>query len=310
MKLLSIETETIKPIVPAQNTRLARISVVLAIGATIIWGSQYILMKQGVETIPVFLYQGIRNLIAFIGFLPLFSRFRKTNWETIKASLILSVVFVFLLAFITYGLKYTTSSKGAFFASSYIIFTPFIGYILLKSKILKIQLLAVGIAIIGMAIMAFGNGNVSNSEMTFNIGDILTLIAAIFNAIQIVLFEKYVKSINIVLFCIYQMLFIGILMISISFIIGEHYDFATTSLVTWGSWIYLGIVAGTITLLIQAFVQQYIESTRAALLFSMEPVFAMFFSYYLGNETFTYAFIIGAALIMTGIIIVSIRQKA
>ena len=285
------------------------LAIILAVIATIIWGSQYILTKQGVATIPPFLFQGIRFIIAFVGFAPLWPRLRKSNWETIKGSFICAIPSYVLMSFLTIGLKYTTSAKGAFLASLCTVVTPFFAYLILKSKIKRINIIAVLISVLGAAIMEFGNVSNINAELGFNIGDVLIIIAAIVNGIQIVLFEKYVKSIDIILFSMYQMLFIGLMMMGTSWIVGETYQFSIATATTWLIWIYLGVVGGSVAMIIQAYVQRIIDSTRAALLFSLEPVFGAIFSVVLGNEIITYAFLIGAALIMLAIILSNVIKK-
>ncbi len=122
-------------------------------------------------------------------------------------------------------------------------------------------------------------------------------------------FEKYVKSIDIILFSMYQMLFIGLMMMGTSWIVGETYQFSIATATTWLIWIYLGVVGGSVAMIIQAYVQRIIDSTRAALLFSLEPVFGAIFSVVLGNEIITYAFLIGAALIMLAIILSNVIKK-
>ena len=276
------------------------------LGATVVWGSQYILIKQGLTEIPLFLFQGIRHLIAFLGFCPWWARFRKMNKQVFIASMLNAIAFYFLILFVSWGLEYTSSSEGAFMASMYVAFTPFVGYFMLKTKIKVLKLAGVAVAVVGMAIMLFGNSGIGT--LSFN-GDILVLIGAFFNAIQIVLLEKYTKKIDTMLFVLTQMVMICLMMLGTSAVLQERVDWVVIPLMTWASWLYLGIVAGTITLLIQAFAQKMIDETRAALLYSLEPVFAIFFGILLGAEPLTIMFVLGAGLIMTGIVLSSINLK-
>ena len=139
------------------------------------------------------------------------------------------------------------------------------------------------------------------------IGDVLVLVGAFFNAIQIVLLEKYTKKIDTMLFVLTQMFLIAMMLLGTSFVIQEKVDWSAISAGVWASWIYLGIVAGTITLLIQAFAQRMIDETRAALLYSLEPVFATFFGVISGATPLTIMFIAGGGLIMAGIILSSVK---
>jgi drug/metabolite transporter (DMT)-like permease len=290
------------------SQRNAVIAVLLVLFATVVWGSQYVLIKQGLTAIPLFLFQGIRHLIAFLGFCPWWGRFRKMNKEIFVAALLNSVAFYFLIMFVSAGLQFTLSNEGAFMATMYVVFTPFVAYAVLKDKIKKMHLAGIAVAVAGMAIMLFGN---AAGSLAFNIvGDLLVLIGAFFNAIQIVLLEKYTKKIDTMLFVLTQMLMIALMMLGTSAAIQERVDWAAIPPAVWINWVYLGIAAGTITLLIQAWAQRMIDATRAALLYSLEPVFGAFFSAYLGAEPFTIAFFIGASLIMGGILLSSVKLTA
>jgi drug/metabolite transporter (DMT)-like permease len=296
---------TTTPSPPSSKEKTAIFFVLLA---TIIWGSQYILIKQAVSEMPPFLFQAIRHVFALLGFLPIWNRFRNIDRITLVGALISSIVFFFLLAFLTFGLGQTTSNKGAFLASLYVVFTPFVGFFILKSKLKVHQIAAVIVAMFGMGIMIFGNGKSEDVELAPNFGDALIIIAAIFNAFQIVLIEKYVKQVDIMLFVMLQMVFISIFMFTASGITREPWDFPAISQTTYAILIYIGLFATTLTLIIQTWAQQYIESTRAALLYSLEPVFAIFFGVMLGGEAITIAFIVGAGLIMAGILWSSMKK--
>jgi drug/metabolite transporter (DMT)-like permease len=159
--------------------------------------------------------------------------------------------------------------------------------------------------------MLFGNGTSTSSEVAFNIGDVLVLIGAFFNAIQIVLLEKYTNKVDTMLFVLTQMWMIALFNLGTSFLIQEPMGWvsmpAPDMAATWFNWIYLGIVASTITLLIQTWAQKSIDATRAALLYSLEPVFAIFFGVAFGGEPLYAAFVIGGVLIMAGIIASSVK---
>jgi drug/metabolite transporter (DMT)-like permease len=278
------------------------IALILILIATIIWGSQYILVKWAVDSIPPLLFQAIRHFIAFLAFLPVWGLFRKMDKITFVGALLSAIVMSILVGFITYGIQYTTSNKSAFLATMYVVFTPFVSYAMLKAKIKHNQILAVTVAVIGMAFLIFGDSGSTDLEIAPNIGDLLVLIGAFFNAIQIVLIEKYVKHVNVFLFVMTQMILISIILSLVAFIAGERVDLGAVSGQTWGIILYLAILGTTITLCIQTWAQNFIDSTRAALLYSLEPVFAIFFGVLLGGEKLTVAFGIGAFLIMVGIL--------
>jgi drug/metabolite transporter (DMT)-like permease len=279
--------------------------------ATLIWGSQYILIKMGASTIPPYTFQAIRYSFAFLGFLPFWGRLRKLNRITIEAISINALALFLITMFITVGLTQTTSNKGAFLASLYVIATPFVARWMIKSKISKRQIIAVIIATIGMGIMIFGNAGTLDEELTPNVGDLLVIIGSMVNAVQIVLLEKYANKVDITLFVLGQMLVLSITLFITAGIIGEWNSFSIADITSniWWIMAYLGIIGATLTLMIQTTAQKIIDSTRAALLYSLEPVFAIFFGIFVGGEILTIAFIIGAAIIMCAILLSSINAS-
>ena len=65
----------------------------------------------------------------------------------------------------------------------------------------------------------------------------------------------------------------------------------------------MGICATTFPFFFQNWGQQYVESTRAAIIFTLEPVFATLFGVLIGNEPISWQFILGGGLIMAGILL-------
>lgn len=281
------------------------IALILIIFATVCWGSQYLLIKIGTESIPTFLFQGLKNLIAFLGFAPFFKKLRHLNKEIVIGSLLVAITIYFMNAFISYGLQNTTSSKGAFIATLYVVMTPFFAWILLHAKIQVKHYVSVGLAVLGMAILMLFNTDSSPGGSLISIGDVLIFLCALFNAIQIVLVEKYVRKMDWILFAMTFTLFAALMLLLSSLVIGERFDFSQASSTTWLVWIYLGLIVGTVTLFIQTWGQRFIDSTRTAILFSLEPIFATVFGIIFADDPVTFQFFAGAALIMLAIIISS-----
>jgi drug/metabolite transporter (DMT)-like permease len=305
----SHETATVPELVPVPAPKTSTLAICLVLAATVVWGSQYALIKMSVAIIPPFLFQGIRHLIAFLGFLPFWGRFKLMTKRLFWIILLNAFVYYLLTSLVTIGLEFTTANKGAFMATQYVIFTPFLGYAMFRTKIKPLQVAGVLVVVAGLAIMLFSRETVSDPQAAFNYGDVIVLVGAFFNAVQIVLLEKYTKEIDTMLFVVGQMGMIAAMMLGTSAVLGETVAWGSISIASWIIWIYMGIVAGTITLAIQAWAQKTLDSTRAALLYSLEPVFGIVFGITLLAEALTWSFVIGAGLIMTGIVLSNLKQK-
>lgn len=289
-----------------KNARMALIFIVLI---NIVWGSQYVLIRLGVQVVPVFFFQGFRFLLAFLGFLPFFGKFRSLNKQTLVAAFIMAVLLYLMTAFLTYGLASTSSSKGAFLATMYVVITPPLARVVLGRRIQKNKSIGVIFAIGGIICLLLLNSSSGLFDLTINPGDILILICAMLNAVQIVLMEKYVKSVDVIQFSMVQVGLTSLFLLTSSLILQESVNLATFSPILWGGIIYLGICGVMFSYLIQGWRQKIIKSPRAALLYTLEPVFGLFFGVVFGQEPFTIYFLLGASLILLGIVISSTEPK-
>jgi len=303
---VDVEPGTVNGLATA-SPRKMHVAYTLVLFATFVWGSQYILIKVGLTSLPPFFFQGMRHVFAFLGFAPFYGRFRKLNKYTLVASIIVALSLYFTVAFLSYGLQLTTSNKGAFMATMYVVFTPFLGFMILKARVKKQHVAGVAVAVIGMAIMLFANAGAGANLLAFNIGDVLVLIGAVFNAFQIVFLEKYSNKVDIVLFSMTQIAVLAMLQLGTSVLIQEHVTWSAIDTVVIINWLYLGIVNSAATMLIQTWAQKFIDANKAALLYALEPVFAIFFGITIGGEPLTIAFVAGAGLILAGILLSSMK---
>ena len=88
------------------------IAVVLLILTTVLWGTTFIITKIVTNTVPVFLYLGIRFFIAFLGFCPFFPRLKRINKQIIVGGVISGTFYFLGIASQTFGLQTTTAGKA------------------------------------------------------------------------------------------------------------------------------------------------------------------------------------------------------
>lgn len=291
------------------NVRNSKIAMLMLVLATIFWGSTFIITKIFTQDVPILLFQGIRHAISLIGYIPFLTRLRQINKKVIIAALLTGGANYLMLVTQSTGLQTISAGKAGFITALYVVITPILARILLHTKFQSKNWIAVSFAIIGMAILVFLNPEETSTSSGFSIGEFLVLICAFFAAFQIVFTEKFVKSIDPGLFAMCQLAVITTLLLSSSLIFGDQFNFSSASNQLWWAWIYIGIAATTLPFFFQNWGQKYIESTRAAIIFTMEPIFATLFGVLLANETITIPFVLGGALIMLGIVICSIPSK-
>ncbi|CAB50355.1 DMT family transporter [Pyrococcus abyssi] len=266
------------------ETRKAELILILI---SAIWGSTFPVMKLGIEDYPPITFVAFRFLIASLLMLIFLRKDIKTSQALPGLLVGLSLFLGF--SFQVVGLKYTTSSNSAFITSLYMVFTPFVAILLLKTRVKLIDWVALGLALLGTYLIS----NVGN----FNYGDMLTVLAALSFAFQIVLVE-YFGNLGIGL-AFWQVFWNSMFSLAYAAI------FEGLPMPREGSTlfaiIYTAIMATAIAFAVQVKYQPKIDSHRAAIIYSAEPVFGHFFSFLILGEVLSWKGYIGALLILIAV---------
>ena len=277
------------------------IAIFLLILTTILWGTSFILTKKITQDIPIFIYMALRFAIALLGFAPFYSHLRNLNKKTFLMSFITGILYFFGLAIQTYGLQTTTAGKAGFITGLSAIIVPFIAWIGFKKPLTKRIWIAVILSVLGMAFLLL------ESESGINIGDFIVLISAFIWAFYIIYNDKYVRITEIYCYSIIQLFVVSSASFITSLIIQESYVLLTYPTTYWYIMVYLGIGVMTLTILFQNWSQQYQGPTQTAIIFTLEPVFAALFGFFIGNEVLSVYAWIGCGLIFIAILITVLR---
>jgi drug/metabolite transporter (DMT)-like permease len=285
------------------SSRRRIIAIIFLIFTNVLWGTSFIITKIITEEVPIFFYLGLRFLIALLGFIPFFPHLKNINKKIVWMATLSGFLYFFGIVFQAYGLQTTTAGKAGFITGLSTVIVPFIAWILYKKPLKSRIWIAVVLSVIGMAFLLL------EGESGFLVGDILVLICSFFWAFYIVFNGKFVKLNDVFLYSIIQVSLIsGISFIS-SLIIGESYNLSSFSLPIWLVLIYMGIIVITLTFLFQNWGQQYQGPAQTAIIFTLEPVFAAFFGFLIGNEIFTLFGWIGSSIIFVAILITVLKSN-
>ena len=286
-----------------RSSKLSTIAIFLLILTTVLWGTSFIITKNITEDVPIFLYLGLRFSIALFGFIPFFPHLKKLNKKIFWMGLITGLLYFFGIVFQTIGLQSTTAGKTGFITGLSTVIVPFLTWIAFKKPLRLRVWLAVILSTVGMAFLLLEGAS------GLIIGDILVLICAFFFALYIVLNDKYVRLIDVYLYSIIQVLIISASSFICSLILKESYNFASFHPSFWYIMIYMGIAVMTLTILFQNWSQQYQGPTTTAIIFMLEPVFAVLFGFLIGDEILSLFGWIGCVLIFIAILITVIKNK-
>ena len=287
-----------------ENPKRKALANILLILTTLLWGTSFIITKNLTQEVPVFLYLGIRFSIAILGFIPYLIRIKRMNKKILLFGTLTGLLYYFAIVFQTLGIQTTTAGKAAFITGLSTIMVPFITWLGFRKAIKKRVWLAVIISTIGMVFLLL------EGESGIIIGDLLVLVCAVLYALFIVLNDKYVPTVDVYLYSMVQLIVISVLSFGGSFLLNETYDLMNISLSFWLIFIYMGLAVTTGTFIFQNWSQQHQGPTQTAIIFTLEPVFAVIFaSFVFGSETMTLYGWIGCLLVFSAILITVLKNN-
>ena len=280
------------------------IADITLLGASIIWGGTFPLIKVALQYSSPFAFLALRFLIAASLLAAIFRReIMSASMGALKAGFIIGVFIFIGYVTQTVGLEYTTASKSGFITGLYIVFTPVLALFILKTLLPKEQVFAVLLALLGLFLLS----GIEITGLHMGYGDFLTLISAIAYAFSIVLISKFTKKYDTSIMATTQILTVWVLC-TLLWVVIEPVSLPTSTIV-WAAVLFTAIFGTSLAFLAQNFAQKYTSPTKAVIIFTAEPVFAFIFSFLLLGETLSFEGFAGAALIVSGMLLSEIRLR-
>lgn len=278
----------------------------------IIWGISFVSQSVGMDHVGANTFMGIRTTMGGLVLLPFIfftdrtkkknGTYQKTDMKKLLRYGGLCGVFLCIASTLqTYGLGVTTTAKSGFLTALYILFVAIFGAVCGKRLNLKTSL-GVIVAIFGMYFLClFGE------KISFNYGDALTLLCAVFFAGQILLIDRFVTKVDGVKLACTQFLISGVINLIIMFIV-EKPDMENILACT-AALLYSGIMSCGVAYTLQIIGQKYAEPTSASIIMSLESVFAATAGWMLLGEAMTFSQIIGCVFMFMAIVLVQLPDK-
>ena len=281
------------------------ISFACLIACTFIWGTTFIAQDTGMDNIGPFTFNSVRFFVGFLTVAPFVLLFEKKKvYEQIKVKrnqfykLIIPVgIFLFLATALQQAsLLYTDVANSAFFTIFYVPMVPIIVYFLFSEKLHWSIWPSVLACVIGGYLLS----DVGDANMRF--GDSLVLVGALFWALHIIYIGKIINQFDLPFFiALLQNLVVAALSFLLA-VIFEEIDFSKIKLETFEI-LYAGILSGGAAFALQLFGQRNISVAPAAIVMSLEGVFAAIAAWFILNQILGLNNIIGCMLIVGGILL-------
>lgn len=268
---------------------------------TIVWGATFVVVKEALADVSPLVFLAIRFSLAAV---VLAVVFRRAVRGKLRAGLRAGAICGFFLftgyALQTIGLRFTSAPKSAFLTGLSTAMVPLLAALVYKVKPRIAELLGVGLAVGGMGLMTLEGATLSMGP-----GDVLTVGCAVAFAIHIVALGHYTSEIGFELLTPIQ---VGVAaLLAVGMFPWAETPRLTPSPAVWTAILITGLLATALAYSIQSWAQQYTTSTRTALIFTLEPLFAWATSYVLVGETLTGRGMAGALLILGGVLLVELK---
>lgn len=265
--------------------------------AALIWGTSFFIMKNALDNVPVFALLAIRFTAGAV----LLGIICAKKWKGFTLDYLWrgAIVggFLFLAYTVqTFGLSFTTPSKNAFLTAVYCVLVPFFTWAVVKRRPDRFNILAAVLCVLGVGLVSL------NEELTINIGDLLTLLCAVFYASHIVAVEKLSPGKDIYLITVFQFAFAALYSWVFSLTTEVFPNQALTNPDVFLPLAYLCVMATTVALLFQNVGQIWSDPASAAVILSLESVFGVLFSVICYGDQVSAKMLCGFALIFVAVV--------
>jgi len=276
---------------------------------SLIWGATFVVVKTGLDHASVFVFLAARFTIAAV----LMAVFQprvigKIQREEVFAGLRLAFFMFAGYCFQTAGLQYTTATNSGFVTGSSVVLVPLLLGIFWGRALTRWIYAGAIAALIGLYFLTVpveGLGHV-------NRGDVLTFVAAGFYAAHIILVGEFSQEHSISALSLIQVAGCALMAWPLTgFASAIHWQLTRFD---WGWPIFAAVIicavfATAVAFTVQLWAQQFTPPAHAAVLFALEPVFAVITSYFVLHERLTARAWSGAGLIVAGILLAELLAE-
>jgi drug/metabolite transporter (DMT)-like permease len=267
---------------------------------TVIWGSAFAVMRFAAGHGTIFYLNGSRFLLGALVLIPFTRLAGAYNRKNIVYVGLAGFALYAGVAFQQAGLATTTAGNAGFITSLYIVIVPFILWFLWKEKPAWITAVAVIVALIGGFLLS------TAGKFKIQPGDLLIFAGSFFWAMHVVIVSRMQGKIQAMPFAFGQFAVCGLLNLATAPFV-EHPTRQVMLLLT-PAILYTGIVSVAVGFTLQVVAQKHTPANDAALIMSLEAVFAVLFGWFFLHEGLLPIQITGCILILVAVILVQISS--
>lgn len=282
----------------ARSRRMKPAAVFGLVAVTAVWGITFLVVQNAVAKIPVFDFLFWRFSIAAVLMLILQPRrvVRRVHASDLRYGILIGLALAIAYITQTMGLQHTPAAISGFLTGLFVVFTPILAWLLLRRRPGRLVWFAVLVATLGL-------GLVTVSGFKLGEGEILTLICAVFFAVQIIGLDQWSSGRDAYSLTVIQLSVVGVICGVIFLVQGPSVPRGWN---VWMAIVVTSVAASALAYTIQTWAQARLTATQTAVILTMEPVFAGFFGIVIGRESLTVTTLIGGALVIASMYLVEV----
>ena len=289
----------------------------LLVLTAMLWGAAFVAQSTAMDEIGPFTFNGTRMFIGSLVLIPVlyvvnrldqkkadYKPMTKADWKVlIIGGILCGIVLFFASTFQNLGLIYTGAGKAGFITTLYVVLVPILGLIFMRKKNHWLTWIYAAIAVVGFYFLALGDG-----FDNINKGDMLVLVCAILFAVHILVIDHFSQHASGVALSCIQFFVCAVLSVIAAFVFKEDFSVATMLEAKW-SILYAGVCSCGIAYTLQIVAQKDTDPTVAALLMSLESVFAALFGWLILKEQLSGSEYLGCAIVFVAVILSQIPPE-
>src|SRR5215213_1907442 len=273
---------------------------------SIFWASAFVAQRVAGQMGSVYLFNGMRYLLAAVIVLPFAIRIgllpgptRTISRAQYQWMLIAGFILFLGSALEQLGVVYTTAGNAGFITSLYVVLVPIVLFIIWHEKAHWISIITVILAGVGAFLLS------TSGRFEVRSGDVLELVSALFWTLHVIILGKYASNFESLSFSVGQLIVCGILNIGIGIFVEKS---MRLNLPLLGAIVYTSFFSLGLCYTLQIWAQKHTPPADAALILSLESVFAVLSGWLILNERLIAIQIFGCILIFVAVLLSQFKQ--
>ena len=268
---------------------------------SIIWGSAFVAQRVAGQMGSVYLFNGARYLLAAVVVFPFVRRNNVSSLPRDQCKWMFVAGFLLFLgsALQQQGLVYTTAGNAGFITSLYVVFVPIILFLIWREEAHWISIVAVVLAGVGAFFLSTGG------RFEVRAGDVIELGGALFWTFHVIVLGKYASRFEPMSFSIGQLVVCGLLNLGVGIFMEKSMPL---NLPLLGAVAYTAFFSLGLCYTLQVWAQRHTPPADAALILSLEAVFAVISGWWLLDEKLDGIQIFGCILIFVAVLLSQFKE--